>query len=161
MLFYFETLHALFNLPFVGALFKSMLGSLLPLNILMSANDGQVSLAAVEQPARTWTLNIEADEIDTTNATDAATESSFLPGREKANFTAEIYADNLLVETVVGVEAGVAVILVAKQGTTDKSWAFTAIILSSQIVANIPGGDAVLISIAGRVTGAITRLQHT
>lgn len=129
--------------------------------IIMTANDGQVTIATVDQPAKTWTLNTEADEIDTTNASDASNESSFLPGRIKSNFTAEIYADNLLVETIVGAEAGLAIILVAKQGTTDKSWSFTAIILSSQIVANIPGGDAVLISIAGRITGAITRVQFT
>ncbi len=158
---YFELLRYLFGLSMIGWLFRSIFGALLPLEILMTANDGQVSIAAVEQPARTWTLNEESDEIDTTNATDAPTVSSFLPGRIKANFTAEIYADNLLAETIVGGEAGVAVILTARQGTTDKSWSFTAIILSSQIVANIPGGDAVLISIAGRVSGAITRIQFS
>lgn len=158
---YFECLKKLIDIPFFGYLFKSMFGSLLPMNILMTANDGQVTIATVDQPARTWTLNTEADEIDTTNASDAANQSSFLPGRIKSSFTAEIYADDLLAETIVGAEAGLAIILVAKQGTTDKSWAFTAVILSSQIVANIPGGDAVLISISGRITGAITQLQFT
>ena len=157
MNFYIKILCKLSQLPLFGVLFKF----LLPLMANMTANDGQMTIASVEQPVRTWTLNEEADEIETTNATDASTQRSFLPGRKGGTFSAEIYADDATAETAVGGEAGVAIELIAKQGTADKKWAFNGIILSSQKVANIPGGDAVLISLSGRVNGAITPTQYT
>ncbi len=154
---YIEILQQLSGLPLFGSMFNAML----PLMVLMTGNDGQMTIATVEQPVRTWTLNEEADEIETTNATDASTQRSFLPGRAGGTFSAEIYADDATAETAVGGESGLAIVLVARQGSTDKSWAFNGIILSTQIVCNIPGGDAVLISLNGRVNGAITPTQYS
>ena len=155
-MFYIELLQMASRWPLFGFIFQAML----PLfATLMTANDGQMTIATVEQPVITWTLTEEAEEIETTNATDAATERSFLPGRKGATFSAEIFAETAVAEPVVAGEAGLAIELIAKQGTADKKWAFTAIILSTEIVGNIPGGDAVKIAVTGRVTGAITKTQ--
>ena len=125
---------------------------------LMTGNDGEVTIATTAQPVRTWTLSEEAAEKETTNATDASTVRSYLADRAGATWTAEIYADDATAETTVG-GAAVAIELIAKQGSTDKKWAFSSVILSTEIITSIAGGDAVLIRIGGRVTGAITPTQ--
>ncbi len=128
---------------------------------VITANDGQMTIATVEQPVTTWTLTEEADEIETTNATDAATVRSFKPGRAGATFSAQIYSEEAVAEPVVGGEAGLAIELISKQGTADKKYAFNGIILSAEVVANIPAGDAVQIAVSGRVNGAITKTQYS
>ncbi len=153
---FIQVLQRLGMVPLFGVVFKSML----PMFVLMTGNDGQMTIATVEQPVRQWSLNEEAGERETTNASDAANTRSFLADRGGATFEAQIYADNLLVETAVGGSA-VAIDLIARQGTTDKSWAFNGILLTSRVECNIAGGDAVLLSITGRVTGAITKTQFS
>ena len=125
---------------------------------LMTGNDGKMSIGGTAQPVRTWTLSEEASEKETTNATEAATQRSYLADRAGATWTAEIYADDAIAETTVG-GAAVALILVARDGGTDKDWQFNSVILSTEIICSIAGGDAVLIRIGGRVTGAITATQ--
>lgn len=127
---------------------------------LMTGNDGDVTIATTSQPVRTWTLTEEAAEKETTNATDASTTRSFLADRAGGSWTAEIYADDATAETTVG-GAAVAIELISKQGTADKKWAFSSVILSTEIICNIAGGDAVLIRIGGRVSGAITPTQYS
>lgn len=151
-----QVLHRLGTVSLFGVVFKSML----PLFALMTGNDGDLTLATVSQPVRQWSLNEESGERETTNATDAATTRSFLADRAGATFEAQIYADDATEEQAVG-GAALAVELIAKQGTTDKKWAFSGIVLTSRKECNIAGGDAVLLSVTGRVTGAITKTQFT
>ena len=128
---------------------------------IVSGNDAQMTIAAVEQPVIDWEFTEESSEIDTTNATDAATEQSWLPGRAGATFSANIFVETAVAEPVVGGEAGLAIELIAKQGTTDKKWAFNGIILSVGVGVDVPGTDAAKIALSGRVNGAITRTQFT
>ncbi len=153
---YFETIDFLSRLPLFSAMFKSFY--VMVFTAPMNGNDGQLTIATVEQAVRTWSLNQEADEIDTTNATDASTERSWTGGRNGATWTAEVYADYGAAETLPPTSA--AIELIAKQGSTDKKWAFTGIILTANVVCNIPGGDAVLISYSGRADGAVTPSQY-
>jgi len=150
-----NTLRKLSKLPLFGPMFKGML----PLFVLMNGNDGDVTIATTSQPVRSWTLNLEADEIETTNGTDASNAQSFLAGRIGGTWSAEIYSDDTTADRVVG-GAAVAIELIAKQGSTDKQWAFSSVINSVQIVTNIPAGDAVLATISGRITGAVTPSQY-
>ncbi len=50
--------------------------------ILMNGNDGEVTIGGTAQKVRSWTLNLEASEIETTNGTDASDAQSFLAGRK-------------------------------------------------------------------------------
>ena len=126
---------------------------------LMNGNDGEVRLATVIQKVRNWTMNLEADEIETTNGTDGSDAQSFLAGRKGGTFTAEIYSIDTVADQVAG-GAAIAVVLVARQGATDKDWSFNAVITSVQTVTNIPAGDAVLSTISGRIDGPVTAVQY-
>jgi len=126
---------------------------------LMTGNDGDVTIATVSQAVRQWSLNEEVGERETTNGTDAANTRSFLPDRGGATFAAQIYSDDATVETAVGNEA--AWELISKQGTADKKYAFQGLLLTSAVECNIASGDAVLLNVTGRVTGAITKTQFS
>jgi len=128
--------------------------------VLMNGNDGDVTLATVSQKVRSWTMSLEADEIETTNGTDASDAQSFLAGRVGGTWSAEIYSIDTTADQVAG-GAAIAIELISKQGTTDKKWAFSSIINSVQIVTNIPAGDAVLVTISGRITGVVTPTQYS
>ena len=128
---------------------------------LMNGNDGDITLGGTSQKVRNWTMNLEADEIDTTNGTDASDTQSFLAGRKGGTFTAEIYSIDTTADQTPG-GAAVAVVLVAKQGgSTKKQWAFSSVLTSVQTVTNIPAGDAVLSTISGRIDGAVTPTQYS
>ena len=129
--------------------------------VLMNGNDGDITLGGTSQKVRSWTMNLEADEIETTNGTDASDAQSFLAGRVGGTFSWEAHSTDTVADQVAG-GAAVAVVLVAKQGgTTDKKWAFNGVLNSIQIVTNIPAGDAVLVTGSGRITGAVTPTQYT
>lgn len=127
---------------------------------LMTGNDADLTFGGTSLPCRTFTLSKEASEKETTNSTDSATTKSFLADRAGASFTAEVYADDATAEATVGGSA-IAAEFIAKQGTADKKWAASVVVLGAEIVANISGGDAVLIRYSGRVTGAITPTQYS
>jgi len=128
--------------------------------VLMNGNDGDVTIATTSQKVRSWTMNLEADEIETTNGTDASDAQSFLAGRKGGTWSAEIYSIDTTADQTAG-GAAVAIELISKQGTTDKKWAFSSVINSVQIVTNIPAGDAVLQTISGRITGVVTPTQYS
>jgi len=151
---FFNILRKLSKLALFGPMFQGML----PLSLLMNGNDGDVTIGGTSQAVKSWTLNLEADEIETTNGTDASDAQSFLAGRVGGTFSWEAYSNDNVADQVAGTSA--AFILVAKQGTsTDKSWIFTGIINSVQVVTNIPAGDAVLVTGSGRISGAVTVAQ--
>ncbi len=127
--------------------------------ILMNGNDGEVTIGGTAQKVRSWTLNLEASEIETTNGTDASDAQSFLAGRKGGTWSYEAYSVDTVADQVVG-DTALTIIFVAKQGTsTDKSWAFTGKQTGVQVVTNIPAGDAVLVSASGRVDGVVTVAQ--
>ena len=129
--------------------------------VLMNGNDGDATIGGTSQKVRNWTMNLEADEIETTNGTDASDAQSFLAGRKGGTVTAEIYSIDTTADQTAG-GAAVAMVLVAKQGgSTKKQWAFSAVLTSVQIVTNIPAGDAVLSTISGRIDGAVTPTQYS
>ena len=128
---------------------------------LMNGNDGDVTIGGTSQKVRNWTMNLEADEIETTNGTDGSDAQSFLAGRKGGTFTAEIYSIDTTADQTAG-GAAVAIVLVSKQGgSTKKQWAFSAVLTSVQIVTNVPAGDAVLSTISGRIDGAVTPTQFS
>ena len=129
--------------------------------VLMNGNDGDITLAGTSQKVRTWTMNLEADEIETTNGTDASDAQSFLAGRKGGTFSWEAYSTDTVADQTAG-GAAVAVVLFAKQGgSTQKQWSFSGVITSVQIVANIPAGDAVLVTGSGRISGVVTPVQFS
>jgi len=128
--------------------------------VLMNGNDGDITIGGTSQKVRTWTMNLEADEIETTNGTDASDAQSFLAGRKGGTFSWEAYSTDTVADQVAGTSA--AIVLFAKQGgSTQKQWSFTGIITSVQIVTNIPAGDAVLVTGSGRISGVVTPVQFS
>ncbi len=129
--------------------------------VLMNGNNGDVTIATVSQKVRSWTMNLEASEIETTNGTDASDAQSFLAGRKGGTWSAEIYSIDTTADQVVG-GAAIAIELISKTGgSTDKKWAFNSVLTGVQVVTNIPAGDAVLQSISGRIDGVVTPTQYS
>lgn len=130
------------------------------LYVLLTGNDGDVTIATVSLFARNWRLNETAAEKETTNSSTASGARDFLADRAGAEFSCEAYIDSVVATITVG-GAAVAIELIAIEGTTDKAWTFNAVILQKEIICGIAGGDALLMNLSGRVSGAITETQLT
>lgn len=125
----------------------------------MTGNDGSCNFNSVEIPIRQWEFTEEATEKEVTNSTTAANAREYLADRAGASGSFEAYVVDTTATITIGTEA--TLFLVSKQGTADKHWTGTAVILSKNVITQVAGGDAVLVRYGFRFSGAISEQNYS